>query len=125
EIAPEPAPRVIAGAGDRSWQTVVRPSGRVRPTTGAQAPPPPASDRPPARFRRGDMTAPTRPHAHGERDDFEPVYHQYGPHRAGLPPLVPYFRELWARREFASEMSKASLRGADVNTVFGQMWLIL
>ncbi len=70
------------------------------------------------------MTAPTRVH-HGERDEFEPVYHQYGPHRAGLPPLVPYFRELWARREFASEMSKASLRGADVNTVFGQMWLIL
>jgi ABC-type polysaccharide/polyol phosphate export permease len=71
------------------------------------------------------MTAPTRPHHHGEREDFEPVYHQYGPHRAGLPPLVPYFRELWARREFAAEMSKASLRGADVNTVFGQMWLIL
>ena len=62
------------------------------------------------------MTAPTRVH-HGERDEFEPVYHHYGPHRAGLPPLVPYFRELWARREFAAEMSKATLRGANVNTV--------
>ena len=70
------------------------------------------------------MTAPTRVH-HGERDEFEPVYHQYGPHRAGLPPLVPYFRELWARREFAAEMSKASLRSANVNTVFGQLWLVL
>ena len=58
-------------------------------------------------------------------DEFEPVYHHYGPHRAGLPPLVPYFRELWARREFAAEMSKATLRGAHVNTVFGQLWLIL
>ena len=65
------------------------------------------------------MTAPTRVH-HGERDEFEPVYHHYGPHRAGLPPLVPYFRELWARREFAAEMSKATLRGANVNTFFGQ-----
>ena len=31
------------------------------------------------------MTAPSR-----EREwEFEPVYHNYGPHRAGLPPLVP------------------------------------
>ena len=70
------------------------------------------------------MTAPTRVH-HGEQDEFEPVYHHYGPHRAGLPPLVPYFRELWARREFAAEMSKATLRGANVNTFFGQAWIVL
>jgi teichoic acid transport system permease protein len=56
---------------------------------------------------------------------FEPVYHHYGPHRAGLPPLIPYFRELWHRRPFASEMSRATLRGAHVNTVFGQAWLVL
>ncbi|MFT4165495.1 MAG: ABC transporter permease [Microlunatus sp.] len=68
------------------------------------------------------MTAATRV---DREDEFEPVYHHYGPHRAGLPPLVPYFRELWARREFASEMSKATLRGAHINTAFGQLWLIL
>lgn len=68
------------------------------------------------------MTAATRVDS---EDEFEPVYHHYGPHRAGLPPLVPYFRELWARREFASEMSKATLRGAHINTAFGQLWLIL
>lgn len=68
------------------------------------------------------MTAATRVDS---ADEFEPVYHHYGPHRAGLPPLVPYFRELWARREFASEMSKATLRGAHINTAFGQLWLIL
>ena len=39
--------------------------------------------------------------------EFEPVYHFYGPHRAGLPPLIPYFRELWRRRAFAAEMSRA------------------
>jgi teichoic acid transport system permease protein len=67
------------------------------------------------------MTAPTR-----EREtDFEPVYHRYGPHRAGLPPLLPYFRELWHRRGFAAEMSRANIRGANTKTLFGQAWLVL
>lgn len=57
--------------------------------------------------------------------DFEPVYHQYTPHRAGLPPLVPYFRELWHRRTFAAELSRATLRGAHTATFFGQAWLVL
>jgi teichoic acid transport system permease protein len=67
------------------------------------------------------MTAPTR-----EREtEFEPVYHRYGPHRAGLPPVVPYFRELWHRRGFATEMSRADIRGANSKTLFGQAWLVL
>jgi teichoic acid transport system permease protein len=67
------------------------------------------------------MTAPTR-----EREtEFEPVYHRYGPHRAGLPPLIPYFRELWHRRGFATEMSRAEIRGANTKTLFGQAWLVL
>jgi teichoic acid transport system permease protein len=67
------------------------------------------------------MTAPTR-----EREtEFEPVYHRYGPHRAGLPPLVPYFRELWHRRGFAAEMSRATMRGEKTSTFFGQAWLVL
>ena len=57
--------------------------------------------------------------------EFEPIYHFYGPHRAGLPPLIPYFRELWRRRGFASEMSRANMRGANTATFFGQAWLIL
>ena len=57
--------------------------------------------------------------------DFEPIYHHYGPHRAGLPPVVPYFRELWHRRAFAAEMSKAVMRGSNTSTFFGQLWLIL
>jgi len=67
------------------------------------------------------MTAPSR----GREADFEPVYHQYGPHRAGLPPLIPYFRELWHRRQFAAEMSKATMRGANTSTFFGQAWLVI
>ena len=57
--------------------------------------------------------------------EFEPVYHHYGPHRAGLPPLIPYFRELWRRRAFAAEMSRASMRSANTSTFFGQAWLII
>ncbi len=67
------------------------------------------------------MRAPVR---HGETE-FEPVYHQYGPHRAGLPPLVTYFRELLHRRAFAAEMSKATMRGANTSTFFGQAWLVI
>ena len=61
----------------------------------------------------------------GGRVEFEPVYHRYGPHRAGLPRLVPYFREVWRRRVFAVEMSKATMRGAHTSTFFGQAWLVL
>lgn len=49
----------------------------------------------------------------------------YEPHRVGLPPLVPYFRELWRRREFAAELSRAEMRSANTRTFFGQVWLVL
>ncbi|MFV0253072.1 MAG: ABC transporter permease [Beutenbergiaceae bacterium] len=49
----------------------------------------------------------------------------YEPHKVGLPKLVPYFRDLWARREFAAEFSKSGIRAANTQTVFGQLWLIL
>ncbi len=69
------------------------------------------------------MTAPSRESE--TESQFDPVYHHYGPHRAGLPPLATYFRELWHRRQFAAEMSKASMRGANTSTFFGQAWLVL
>ena len=53
------------------------------------------------------------------------VYQQFSPHRAGLPNLVEYFSELWRRREFAREMSKARIRGRNDNTIFGTAWLLL
>lgn len=58
-------------------------------------------------------------------NEFTTTHHVYEPHRAGIPPLRNYVRELWKRREFASEMSKATMRGANTLTVFGQLWLIL
>ena len=61
----------------------------------------------------------------GSEDEFNPIYQLYGPHRAGLPRLTTYARELWNRRAFAAEMSKASMRSANSNTFFGQAWLVL
>jgi len=46
--------------------------------------------------------------------------------RIGLAyPLIPYFRELWRRRAFAAEMSRATMRGDNTSTFFGQAWLII
>ena len=58
-------------------------------------------------------------------NQFTTTHHVYEPHRAGIPPLRNYVSELWRRREFASEMSKATLRGQNTLTVFGQLWLVI
>ncbi len=58
-------------------------------------------------------------------DDYSGTFHVYQPFRAGLPRLQPYFRELWRRREFATEASRATLRAQHANTVFGQVWNVL
>ena len=49
----------------------------------------------------------------------------YEPHRVGLPPIIPYIKELWHRREFAAELSRAEMRSANTRTFFGQVWLVL
>jgi teichoic acid transport system permease protein len=51
--------------------------------------------------------------------------HVYEPHRVGLPPMRPYLRELWRRREFAFELARTNLRAQHFTTVLGQLWLIL
>jgi teichoic acid transport system permease protein len=72
------------------------------------------------------VTAPvTEPEQHERTDEFTSVRHVYEPHRVGLPPLRPYLRELWRRREFAFELSRTDLRAQHYNTLFGQLWLIL
>jgi teichoic acid transport system permease protein len=58
-------------------------------------------------------------------DDFSGEYHVYEPHKAGLPPLGPYFRALWARHEFLFELARTNLRAQHFNTTLGQLWLIL
>ena len=49
----------------------------------------------------------------------------YEPFRAGLPPLRAYFRQLWSRRTFIAEFSRAELREQNFDSVFGQLWLVL
>jgi teichoic acid transport system permease protein len=71
------------------------------------------------------VTDPTGTPAHERTDEFTAVRHVYEPHRVGLPPLGPYVRELWRRREFAFELSRTDLQAQHFNTVFGQLWLIL
>jgi ABC-type polysaccharide/polyol phosphate export permease len=58
-------------------------------------------------------------------EEFNPSVHVYEPHKVGLPPLRPYFKALWSRREFAAEMSRTGIRAANTNTFFGQVWLVL
>ena len=57
--------------------------------------------------------------------EFDAVTHVYEPHRVGLPPIRPYIRELWKRREFAFELARTSLRSQHFDTVVGQVWLLL
>jgi len=57
--------------------------------------------------------------------DFTGEYNVYEPHKVGLPPLGPYFRALWARKQFLFELARTNLRAQHYNTTFGQLWLIL
>ncbi len=57
--------------------------------------------------------------------DFVGEHHVYQPHKAGLPPLVPYFKEYWRRREFAFHLARTNLRAENYNTTFGKVWLVL
>jgi teichoic acid transport system permease protein len=53
------------------------------------------------------------------------VRHVYEPHKAGLPPVRSYFRELWNRREFAWELARTDMRAQHLDTTFGRLWLVL
>ena len=58
-------------------------------------------------------------------DEFTTQHHVYEPYKAGLPPLGPYLRELWRRKDFAFELSRTRMRAQHFNTVFGRLWLLL
>ena len=63
---------------------------------------------------------------HHERElEWATEQHVYEPHRVGLPPIGPYVRELWRRREFAFELSRTKLQAQHFDTAFGQLWLVL
>jgi teichoic acid transport system permease protein len=58
-------------------------------------------------------------------DEYFGQRHVYEPHRAGLPPIFGYFRELWRRRSFAFELARTQMHAANTDTVFGQAWLVI
>lgn len=58
-------------------------------------------------------------------DEYLGEHHVYEPHRVGLPKFRPYFRELWRRRSFATELAHTKMDAANTDTVLGQAWLVL
>ena len=58
-------------------------------------------------------------------DVFTGNHHVYEPYTVGLPPLGPYVREAWRRRQFALQLSKTKLRAKHYDTTLGQLWLVL
>ena len=126
------APRAAAGAA----RLPRRLAGPVRPAAAAARPHDLAHDprRPPARScertslsRTVDEHAPAQadPPRQPRRTSSARERHVYEPHRVGLPPLRPYVRELWRRREFAFELARTKLRAQHFDTAFGQLWLVL
>ena len=49
----------------------------------------------------------------------------YEPFKSGLPILPKYFSDIWHRREFAVELSRANLRSQEASSFFGRMWLVI
>lgn len=58
-------------------------------------------------------------------DDYLGEHHVYEPHRVGLPRFRPYFRELWRRRSFATELAHTKMDASNTDTVLGQLWLVI
>ncbi|GAB3624753.1 hypothetical protein GCM10027418_28380 [Mariniluteicoccus endophyticus] len=70
-------------------------------------------------------STPTKADQAGESAERPGVYFHFGPHRNGLPPMRKYVADLWARREFAFELSRSNMRATSSDTFFGQLWLVL
>jgi ABC-type polysaccharide/polyol phosphate export permease len=73
----------------------------------------------------GDLARREQAPHHEHETEWESEHHVYEPHRVGLPPIGPYVRELWRRREFAFELSRTKLQAQHFDTVFGKLWLVL
>ena len=56
---------------------------------------------------------------------FAPRIQVFEPHRASLPPLIPYFKEFWRRRVFASELAKFTDKAEYLDSKLGKVWLVL
>jgi ABC-type polysaccharide/polyol phosphate export permease len=70
-------------------------------------------------------TTPEKATVLASTDEYFGEQHVYQPHRAGIPDLRVYWKELLRRRHFAAELSRSQMRAAHTNTFFGQLWLVL
>ena len=57
--------------------------------------------------------------------DFVPKIQVFEPHRASLPPLIPYIKEFWRRRVFATELARFSDKAEYLDSRLGKVWLVL
>ncbi|MEQ8841472.1 MAG: ABC transporter permease [Acidimicrobiales bacterium] len=76
------------------------------------------------RRRRRDAKRAYRQSRSGASADDEIVF-VYEPHVRFVPPIGPYLRDLWARREFAMAMAKSKVKGARSNTALGGLWALI
>src|ERR671927_778272 len=120
------APLHLAG----TWPAGTRISTSRSRSTGPGSRWSPVSRR--SRFRSPTTSPSARPESRGVRvavaqaeDEYLGEHHVYRPHRAGLPPIGTYVRELWRRRAFVRELARAELKAQNYNTAFGQAWLVL
>jgi teichoic acid transport system permease protein len=58
-------------------------------------------------------------------NDEPPPVHVFQSGRYQLPPLRPYFRDLWSRRRFAVELARTGIKASHADSVFGSAWLVL
>jgi teichoic acid transport system permease protein len=56
---------------------------------------------------------------------FAPKIQVFEPHRAKLPPVIPYVKEFWKRRSFAIELSKFADKAEYLDSKLGKVWLVL
>ena len=49
----------------------------------------------------------------------------FEPHRAKLPPVLPYLKEFWRRRSFAIELSRFADKAEYLDSKLGKVWLVL
>jgi teichoic acid transport system permease protein len=56
---------------------------------------------------------------------FAPKIQVFEPHRASLPPLLPYLKEFWHRRAFAIELSRFADKAEYLDSKLGKVWLIM
>ena len=58
-------------------------------------------------------------------DSFSPRIQVFEPHRASLPPVIPYIKEFWNRKQFSFELAKFADKAEYLGSNLGKVWLVL